>query len=84
MSNQFAQGNIIVGADSVLALPETALLKSEDKMYVLSLEKENDESYFFNQVEVETGNVNKGFVELTSNPAISKLLINGAYNIQIE
>lgn len=84
VSNQFAQGNIIVGAVSVLALPETALLKSEDKMYVLSLEKENDESYFFNQVEVETGNKHKGFVELIGKPAINKLLINGAYNIQIE
>lgn len=84
VSDQFAKGNIIVGADSVLALPETAFLKSEDKMYVLSLENENNESYFFKQVEVEIGNVNKGFVKLIGEPAINKLLINGAYNIQIE
>ena len=84
VGNQFAEGNIIVGIDSVFALPETALLKSEEENYVLSLQKETDESYFFNKVEVKSGSKNKGFVELIDKPALNKLLVKGAYNIQIE
>ena len=84
VSNQFVEGKIIVGANTVFALPETAFLKSEDKMYVLVLEKENAESYFFKQVEVKTGNKNKGIVELVDKSTLKKILVKGAYNIQIE
>ena len=84
VSNQFVEGKIIVSTDSVFALPETALLKSEGEMYVLSLENESDESYFFNQIEVKAGNKHKGFVELIDKPTLNKLLVKGAYNIQIE
>lgn len=84
VSNQFVEGIIIIATDSVYSLSETAFIKSEDEDYILNLKKETDNSYFFNKVKVNTGRKNNGFVELTENPEISKLLVKGVYNIQFE
>lgn len=84
VANQFAEGKISVDTNSVLALPETALSKSENETYVLTLANETDESYFFDKVKVNTGRKNKNFVELTNTPKLNTLLVKGAYNIPLE
>jgi len=84
VSNQFIEGQIIVASDSVLSIPESAVLKSENESYVLSFEKESDELFYFSKLKVTTGRKNNGLVEITGMPETKKILVEGAYNIQIE
>jgi cobalt-zinc-cadmium efflux system membrane fusion protein len=84
IGNQFVEGDIIVAADSVLSVPESAILKSESESYVLAFEKEADDLLFFSRLNVKTGRNNNDFIEITEIPSSIKILTTGAYNIQIE
>lgn len=84
IGNQFVEGDIIVATDSVLSVPETAIIKSESETYVLAFEKETDELFYLSKLKVTTARINNGFVELAEKPESKKILIKGAYNIQIE
>ena len=84
VNNQFVEGDVIVASDSVLSVPEGAILKSENETYVLTFEKETDEHYYLGKLKVTTGRKNNGFVELTEIPESKKMLVKGIYNLQIE
>ena len=84
VGNQFVEGNVVVGSDSVLSVPETAILKSETENYVLAFEKETDEIFYFSRMKVKTGRKNNGVVELLETAGLTKILISGAYNLNIE
>jgi cobalt-zinc-cadmium efflux system membrane fusion protein len=84
VNGQFVEGEIIVASDTVIALPQTAIVTAENESYVLAVEKEQDDLIFLNKISVKTGRTNNGFVELTNFPGKRKLLVKGVYNIQIE
>ncbi len=84
VNNQFVEGEIIIASDTVLALPQAAIVTAENETYVLAFEKETDESIFLKKTEVKTGRINNGFIELTEFSASKKILVKGVYNIQIE
>ena len=84
VSNQYTEGEIVIASDSVLSVPQSAIIQSENEAYVLMLEKSNDESYYFSKIKVNTGRKNNSFVELLDSPPSNKLLIKGTYNLQIE
>jgi len=84
VSNQFVEGEIIVASDSVLSIPESAVLKSENESYVLSFEKETDELFYLSKLKITTGRKNNGLVEINEIPGSKKILLKGVYNIQIE
>ena len=84
VSYQFVEGDILVANDTVLALPETAILNSANKQYVLILEKEAGDLYYFKKTEVNTKRTSNELVELTSVLPVGRLLVKGIYNIQAE
>ena len=84
VSGQFIEGEIIVAVDTVIALPQSALVSVENKTFVLVFEKEAGDIVFLKKMEIETGRKNKDFVEVTEIPDSKKILVKGVYNIQIE
>lgn len=84
VSNQFVEGEIIIGNDSMYSLPETAFVKLADEDYILNLENESDSSYFFSKISVKTGIKNNGYIELIDLQKINKVLVRGTYNIKID
>jgi membrane fusion protein, heavy metal efflux system len=84
VSNQFIEGEVIVASDTVLSLPESAILKSGNETFILVFEKETDELYYLRKLKVNTGRNNNEFVEITEIPESKKILIKGIYNILIE
>ncbi len=84
VSGQFVEGEITVATDTVLSLPQTAILSAENETYILAFEKETDDVIFMKKTNVKTGRLNNGFIELTDFPGSKKLLVKGIYNIQIE
>ena len=84
VNNQFVEGNVIVGSDSVYSLPETSFIKLANDNYILKLENESDSSYFFSKIKVQTGIKNQGYIELKDTPLMKPILVNGTYNLKID
>jgi cobalt-zinc-cadmium efflux system membrane fusion protein len=82
--NQFAEGDIIVSSDSVLAVPESAIVNSANRNFVLMLKKEEGTQYLFDKVEVVKGRTSNNMVELKGKMPIGKMLLKGAYNIHLD
>jgi membrane fusion protein, heavy metal efflux system len=84
VNNAFVEATIITGTDTVNSVPEGALIKSEGNNYILVLEKEEDNSYFFKKLRVKTGRSNNGFVEIKDEINNTRILSEGAYNMNVE
>ena len=84
VSNQFVEGEIIAALDSAMAVPEAAIVESENELYVLMVEKEDDSTYYFKKVKIKTGRKNNNYIELMGQLPSKKLLTNGTYNLTIE
>jgi len=84
VSNQFAEGDIIVSTDSVLAVPETAVITAAGKSYVVHLEKEEGAQFYFKKSEISVGRTSNHFTEIKDKLPAGKLLVRGTYNLQVE
>jgi len=82
--NQFVEGEIFATLDSVLSVPETAIINLENEQYVLMFEKEENAIFYFRKIKVSTGRRDNNFIELTGPKLLKKLLLTGTYNIVIE
>jgi len=82
--NQYAEGDIFLAEDSALSLPQSAIIESEGEYYILHLEKETNDLYYFRKQKVAIGRENNGFIELKEEPDPGKILTKGTYNILIE
>ncbi len=71
------------GAVSRMAVPESAVVVSQGQAYVLILEEQNPEGYFFRQVPVESGRVSDGYVAISGDgvTASGEILTEGAFNL---
>ena len=83
ISNAFIESEIITKVDTVYALPNNAILKTETGKKVLVLVKKDEEKYFFEAVSIKTGRENKGFTEVLDNEIFGQVLVDGVYNIVI-
>lgn len=84
VQNGYLQARIITGTDTVVAVPDEALVHEESAMYLLKLEREDDDGYLFSKVRVETGRKIQGYTELLGVSALDRILIKGAYNILLQ
>lgn len=83
-NNQYVEGQIIVAVDTLLSVPQSAILKSEDQNYVLVLEKETENDYFLKKIAMGNTHQNECYIELPAGFGHDKILIEGVYNIVIE
>jgi cobalt-zinc-cadmium efflux system membrane fusion protein len=84
VNNQFVEGEVYVSSDQAMSVPESALLYLENDSYLLALEDETSEAYFFKPIKITIGRKDNNFVELLSELQGEKVLIDGIYNVQIE
>ncbi len=66
------------------ALPEEAVVKSENKNFVLVFVKKDGKNYYFNKEEIKTGNSANGYTEIITNDTSKVYLTKGAYNLITE
>ena len=69
---------------SLMAIDHEAVLTTDGKSYILVQQKEDDQAYYFEKVEVETGESNARFTEIVSPQIQGKILTKGAYFINLE
>jgi len=67
-----------------LALPDEAILKSEESTYLLFLKEKNGGSYYFVKREIVIGESADGYTEVTGFQGKEQVLIKGAFNLQGE
>ncbi len=84
INNAFIEAAIITKNDTVNAVPEESVLRSEGSNYILGFVRNENNNYYLKRTKVETGRLNKGFVEVLNLPAGFKMITKGAYNIRIE
>jgi cobalt-zinc-cadmium efflux system membrane fusion protein len=84
VNNAYVEATIITKSDSVRAVPEEAILRSDGETYILEYVKNENDTWFLKKTKVSTGRLFNGYVELLNLPAIGKILTRGAYNIRIE
>lgn len=84
VDQQFTEGQVIVDSVTALSIPAEALMKSGEDSYVLCLERETEDKYYFNKVKIIIGQRNKENVEITGTSMPSKFISSGVYNLRLE
>lgn len=76
----YANAKIILDNKTMIALPKEAVVKSGNDYYVLKLIKKDADAYEFEQIKVQVGEENNGFVSLKDTTLdSSQYLTKGAY-----
>ncbi len=83
LDNMYVEAEIITCEREALALPETALIREPDRDYVLILLEENDQSYTFRKMPVQTGVTRQGFTEILEDD-LSSVLVEGVFSLWTE
>jgi cobalt-zinc-cadmium efflux system membrane fusion protein len=84
VDKQYTEGQVVVDSVSALSVPSEAVLKSGEDSYVLCLERQTEDRYYFSKVKINTGQSNKENVEITATSLPSKFLSSGIYNLRLE
>lgn len=87
LPGMYVRGKILTGTDSmVYALPESAIVREQNKSYIFSAIKKQDE-WEFEPIEIIEGNKSEQWTEvklLQSVPSNLKLALNNAYYLMAE
>lgn len=84
VNNTFIEAKIAINSIQANALPSQAIQKSEDDYYVFVVEKNENKVYFLRKVNIKIGHISNGFTEIIDANNLTKVLISGAYNLQME
>ena len=84
VNNAYVEATIITKTDTVTAVPEECILRSDGNNYLIAFVKKENDNTFLKRVRVDIGRINNGFVEILNKPDITEIVTKGAYNIRIE
>ncbi|NSL86540.1 efflux RND transporter periplasmic adaptor subunit [Chitinophaga sp. Mgbs1] len=79
----YLQAIIEAGAANVPALPDAAVVSFENKYYVFSKSASTDSTHHFSMLEVQKGNSEQGYTEVTfpKNTVPENIVVKGAYDL---
>lgn len=84
VNNTFIEAKIVISSIQSKALPNESIQKSEGKYYVFVVEKNENEIYYLRKENIKIGHISNGFTEIIEGNNLKKVLISGAYNLQME
>lgn len=80
LHNLFVETRIITCEREAPAIPEQALIKEEERNYVLVLQSKNEDQMIFKKIPLHVGVSREGYTEVLDDE-IQNILIEGAYNL---
>ena len=83
VNGQFVETEIITCQRESSAIPEQALIKDEDRYYVLILVGEDNTHYIFRKMPVSIGVIQQGYAEVLDK-GLKKVLTEGSYNLSTQ
>lgn len=84
INNTYVEAKVFVDQIEANALPSDAILKSNQKYFVLVLENSDDQNYLLKKIKVDVGRVSDGFTEIQNAEGLSKVITQGVYNLNLE
>jgi cobalt-zinc-cadmium efflux system membrane fusion protein len=81
---EFVECEIVTRIDSVKALPSDAIIKTENGYAILALEKQHDNGYSLEKIDISIGKHHNGYTQIITDIDNYKVLTKGLYNIVIE
>ena len=84
INNSYVEASVTVNDSEAKALPNEAILKSDNDYYVFVVEKSENGVYYLQKVKVNIGRISKGFSEIINGEFDGKVLVKGVYNLQSE
>lgn len=80
--NQMVSGEVIVWADSVSAIPQTAVFTIGANHYILIKQSGENRQFVFEKRKISTGKSSDGYIEVLEEIA-DDILIRGTYNLNL-
>lgn len=79
----YIEAEIETAADSVLALPEEAIVSSEDAAFVLVQDRKSSDGYHFERMPIQSGRTANGMVEIKTDQTLlqNPILVKGGFNL---
>jgi cobalt-zinc-cadmium efflux system membrane fusion protein len=80
----FIEGKVQVDPKKGISLPQTAVVQSDGKMFVLVLREKNEEGYSLEKIEVQAGKVGGGTIQILPGSKLTttdQILVNGGFNL---
>lgn len=81
--NEFVEAEVITSIYTSLALPSDAIIKDENGYFILVLDKQEADKYFFNKVEVKIGIQYDGYTEIKEPKFEGMILTQGNYYVTL-
>ncbi len=77
----FVEADIEIKSEKAIAVPEDAIIEDGEHLVILKLEKQENNSYIFEPIEIKIGKKYNGFVEILNNSITKtdKILTKGGY-----
>lgn len=82
--NQMLSGEIIIHSDSVMAIPNEALISEANANYVILILEKNEGVYRMEKIEVKTGRSDQNYTELIGFEEGKKILFSGVEYLATE
>ncbi|MCF6356239.1 MAG: efflux RND transporter periplasmic adaptor subunit [Draconibacterium sp.] len=84
ISGMYFQVDVKTDAQDATAIPSEAVMKIENKFYILVKEKQDADNIYFSKKEVVPGLVSDGFTQITGSGNLNDVLIKGTYYYENE
>ncbi len=79
ISGMYFQVDVVIDSQDAIAIATEAVMKIENKYYILVKEKEDDENIYFSKKEVVPGLVSDGFTQIIGDENFNDVLVKGTY-----
>ena len=84
ISGMYFQVDVKTDAQDATAVPSEAVIKIENKFYILVKEKQDTDNIYFSKKEVVPGLISNGFTQITEIGNLKDVLIKGTYYYEKE
>ncbi len=84
LTGMFVNAEIIIDNKEAFVLPETSIVEVDNDNYILILDEEDENQFYFNQLKVDVGSTVNGLTELRDHSNIKntdKILTKGAFSL---
>ena len=82
INSSFVEASIIADRTELNAIPNEAIIKSNNEYFIYKVEKSDNQNFYFRKVKANIGRTSKEFSELLESEGLGDILIKGVFNLQ--
>jgi cobalt-zinc-cadmium efflux system membrane fusion protein len=82
INRAYVEASVVTNQTEAKALPNEAILKSDNAHYVYVVEKSEKDTYYLRKEGINIGRISDGYTEIVDSEITAKILTKGIYNLQ--